>query len=100
MPTHPGIPQQLATTLRHNRVTRRQAMWLLGASSVGASLVSLQGCAQSPVTGETIVVGMSEAQERQMDAQVTPPPMFRTTIQPAGPPQGPSKPQGIHGKPV
>jgi beta-barrel assembly-enhancing protease len=72
MPTHPGISQQLAITLRHNRITRRQAMWLLGASSVGASLVSLQGCAQSPVTGETIVVGMSEAQERQVDAQVAP----------------------------
>ncbi|MDO9203074.1 MAG: peptidase M48, partial [Hydrogenophaga sp.] len=62
----------LANSLQRNRISRRQALWLLGASSVGASLASLQGCAQSPVSGKTIVVGMSEAQERQVDAQVAP----------------------------
>lgn len=56
--------------LRRNRVSRRDALWLLGASSAGLGL--LQGCANSPVTGRTIVVGMSEAQERQVDAQVAP----------------------------
>jgi len=62
----------LAHSLQINRVSRRQALWLFGAASVGTTLANLQGCAQSPVTGESIVVGMSEAQERQMDAQVAP----------------------------
>jgi predicted Zn-dependent protease len=57
----------LARSLERNRITRRQALWLLGA---GAASVS--GCATSPVTGETILVGMSEAQEKQTDAQVAP----------------------------
>ena len=35
-------------------------------------LASMQGCAKSPVTGDTILVGMSEAQERSIDAEVAP----------------------------
>lgn len=62
----------LARRLQSNRLGRRDALWLLGVSSIGLGAGSLQGCAQSPVTGETIVVGMSEAQERQVDAQVAP----------------------------
>ena len=71
-PSAPFAPLALANSLQRNRLSRRQALWLLGASSVGASLVSLQGCAQSPVSGKTIVVGMSEAQERKIDTQVAP----------------------------
>ncbi|MGD9870653.1 MAG: M48 family metalloprotease [Thauera sp.] len=58
-----------ANSLERNRITRRQALWLLGA---GAAEASLSGCATSPVTGKSILVGMSEAQERQTDAQVAP----------------------------
>lgn len=58
-----------ANSLERNRITRRQALWLLGAGAAGASL---SGCATSPVTGKSILVGMSEAQERQTDAQVAP----------------------------
>jgi len=65
-------PECLAKGLQTMRLSRRQAMWLLGASSGAATLAALQGCAQSPVTGQTIVVGMSEAQERAVDAQVAP----------------------------
>lgn len=78
----PGLPTMnqapasrfdaLARRLQTNRLGRRDALWLLGVSSIGLGAGSLQGCAQSPVTGETIVVGMSEAQERQVDAQVAP----------------------------
>ena len=57
----------LARSLERNRITRRQALWLLGAGAA-----SLSGCATSPVTGKSILVGMSEAQERQTDAQVAP----------------------------
>jgi hypothetical protein len=77
-----------------------QALRLLDGASVGAVLVSRRGKTQPPVTGEPSVVVESEAQERQMGAQVAPPPTYRTTIQPAATPQGPSKTQGIHGKPV
>lgn len=59
----------LARGLERNRITRRQALWLLGAGAAGASL---SGCATSPVTGKSILVGMSEAQEVQTDAQVAP----------------------------
>ena len=62
----------LADSLAHNRVTRRQALQLLGAGTLTASGVGLQGCAVSPVSGERILVGMSEAQERSIDAQVSP----------------------------
>lgn len=64
--------EALAHRLQTNRIGRRDALWLLGASSLTLGAASLQGCAQSPVTGRTIVVGMSEAQERQVDAQVAP----------------------------
>ena len=60
---------EMAASLTHNRITRRQALWLLGA---GSSAVALQGCAYSPVTGEPILVGMSEAQERSTDTQLAP----------------------------
>jgi predicted Zn-dependent protease len=59
----------LAKRLLKNRLTRRDALWLFGAAA-GAS--ALTGCATSPVTGERILVGMSEAQERAIDKQVAP----------------------------
>ena len=58
-----------AGRLLRNRVTRRDTVWLF-AASVGAA--SLQGCARSPVTGERILVGMSEADERRIDANHSP----------------------------
>ncbi|MFN3988299.1 MAG: M48 family metalloprotease [Rhodocyclaceae bacterium] len=67
-----SFADDLARSLTRNRITRRQALWLLGAGAVGAGMASLQGCATSPVTGQTILVGMSEAQERAIDAQVAP----------------------------
>jgi predicted Zn-dependent protease len=44
-------------------------LWLLGA---GVAAGNLSGCATSPVTGERILVGMSEEEERQVDRQVAP----------------------------
>jgi predicted Zn-dependent protease len=55
--------------LRRNRLTRRDLLWLFG---VGAAASSLGGCAVSPVTGERILVGMSEEEERNIDRQVAP----------------------------
>lgn len=64
-----GFRDELASSLARNRITRRQALWLFGASTAG---VALQGCATSPVTGKSILVGMSESQERELDAEVSP----------------------------
>ena len=62
----------LSESLRRQRLTRRHALWLLGASATATTLASLQGCAQSPISGERILVGMSEAQEKATDAQYAP----------------------------
>ena len=60
-------PHALAERLARNRLSRRDAIWLFGAATA-----SLQGCAVSPVTGERILVGMSEAQEAAIDQQQAP----------------------------
>lgn len=59
----------LSERLRRNRISRRDMLWLFGA---GVAASSLSGCATSPVTGERILVGMSEEQERQIDREVAP----------------------------
>jgi len=58
-----------ARRLRRNRLTRRDVLWLFSA---GVAAGSLAGCATSPVTGERILVGMSEEEERQVDREVAP----------------------------
>ncbi|MEZ5738710.1 MAG: M48 family metalloprotease [Burkholderiaceae bacterium] len=69
-PDH-GAPG-FAKRLNRGRLTRRDALWLLAVSTGAAATASLQGCAKSPVTGETILVGMSEEQERSIDKEVAP----------------------------
>ena len=59
----------LARRLQANRLSRRDTLWLFGAA-VGAS--ALSGCATSPVTGERILVGMSESDERAVDRRQAP----------------------------
>ena len=56
---------QLSNSLQRNRITRRQMLWFLGASA-------LSGCASSPVGGGSILVGMSEDEEKAVDKQVSP----------------------------
>jgi predicted Zn-dependent protease len=58
-----------ADRLQRNRLTRRDTLWLFAA---GTSAAALQGCAVSPVSGERIMVGLSEEQERQVDTQQAP----------------------------
>ncbi|WP_119157124.1 M48 family metalloprotease [Caldimonas tepidiphila] len=67
-----SLPAELALRLRRNRISRRDAMWLFGAGTTVLAAPLLQGCASSPVTGRTIVVGMSEDEERRVDAQQAP----------------------------
>lgn len=61
----PGFAQRLA----RNRLSRRDVLWLFGA---GTAATALSGCATSPVDGSSILVGMSEEQEKQVDRQVAP----------------------------
>ncbi len=67
-PPHPAA-HALGERLRHQRLTRRDTLWLFGAAS---SAVALQGCAVSPVTGERILVGMSREQEIAIDRAQAP----------------------------
>lgn len=67
-PPHPGLERRLG----QGRLTRRDLLWLLGASAGASALASLSGCATSPVTGERIIVGMSEDSERQVDKEAAP----------------------------
>ena len=64
----PGLPARLA----RGRLSRRDVLWLLAVSTGAAASSGLQGCARSPVTGERILVGMSEEQERAIDKEVAP----------------------------
>src|SRR5574343_990647 len=57
--------QAFAGDLLDNRITRRQVLWLLGASA-------LSGCATSPVGGGSILVGMDEEEEKAVDRKVAP----------------------------
>ncbi len=63
------FPAGLERRLQRNRLTRRDVLWLFGAAAAAGSL---SGCATSPVTGQRILVGMSEEQERQVDREVAP----------------------------
>lgn len=56
---------ELAAALQRNRISRRQMLWLIGVSA-------LSGCATSPVGGGSILVGMSEEEEKAVDKQVAP----------------------------
>ena len=57
--------QQFAEDLNRNRINRRQVLWLLGAGA-------LSGCAASPIGGGSILVGMSEDEEKAVDRKVAP----------------------------
>ncbi len=65
----PAEAAGLAERLRRNRLNRRDLLWLAGAST---SVTALSGCAVSPVTGDRILVGLSEEQEKAVDAQQAP----------------------------
>lgn len=56
---------ELALSLQRNRLTRRQVLGLFGAAA-------LSGCASSPVGGGSILVGMSEDEEKAVDKKVAP----------------------------
>lgn len=60
-------PLELASSLQHRRITRRQMLWLLGASA-------LSGCASSPVGGGSILVGQSRKERSPSRSRILIPP--------------------------
>lgn len=66
------LPAGFCERLRRNRLSRRDALALLTVATAAPALSALSGCATSPVTGEQIVVGMSESQEVQVDQEHAP----------------------------
>lgn len=69
MANTPAAHARLAQSLASNRIRRREALWLVSAA---VAAPTLSGCAVSPVTGQQVLVGMTEDQERQVDARVAP----------------------------
>ncbi len=54
------------------QLTRRDFLWLVSATTTGVAGGCLSGCATDPVTGEKILVGLSEGQEIQLDRENSP----------------------------
>ncbi len=67
-----SIPAGLGQRVAQNRVTRRDVLWLFGAGVAASATATLSGCAASPIDGKSILVGMSERQEREIDKEVAP----------------------------
>jgi beta-barrel assembly-enhancing protease len=64
-------PAALAQRLAANRISRRDSLWLFAAATAAAGS-GLSGCSTSPVTGKKILVGMSSADELQIDRAQAP----------------------------
>lgn len=64
--------RQPAVLIRSRGMDRRRFLWLMSATGVGLSTGVLHGCATDPVTGDRVLVGMSEAQEVSVDRQQSP----------------------------
>lgn len=68
----PSCPHPaLAERLQRNRISRRDSLWLFAAATAPVAL-GLSGCANSPVTGKKILVGMSASDERRLDLAQSP----------------------------
>ena len=67
MDTHPGL------RVFRRRMTRRDFLWLMAATTSGAVAVpQLTGCATDPITGERRLILMSESEEIAIDGQYAP----------------------------
>jgi len=62
------MEHHLGERVYERRMTRRDFMWLLSVSTVGA----VGGCAVNPVSGERQLILVSEAQEIQIDKEQSP----------------------------
>lgn len=67
-----SIPDQPPIVIRSRRIDRRRFLWLMSAAGVGLSTGVMHGCATDPVTGKSMLVGMSRSQEISTDRQQSP----------------------------
>ena len=66
------MTRQFGDRIYRGEMTRRDFLWLISAASVTGVVPVMSGCATSPVTGERILVGLSEEQEVSIDKQHSP----------------------------
>lgn len=58
--------------VRSRGIDRRRFLWLMSVSGVGLTTGVMHGCATDPVTGESVLVGMSRSQEIDVDQRQSP----------------------------
>ena len=67
------MAESLGDRVFRGEMTRRDILWLLGASAASvAAPPALSGCATSPVTGQSMLAGISEEEEVAIDRQQSP----------------------------
>lgn len=71
-PSTPAPPAHPALVRAPRTMPRREFLWLMSVAGAGLSTGVMHGCATDPVTGESVLVGMSETQEISTDRQQSP----------------------------
>lgn len=66
------MSRNFGNRIYRGEMTRRDFLWLISAASVAGAIPVLSGCAKHPVTGQSMLVGMDEAQEVGIDKQHSP----------------------------
>lgn len=56
----------------NRKLTRRDFLWLMSATGLGLTGGSLQGCATDPVSGKSVLVGLTPQQELALDQNQSP----------------------------
>lgn len=66
------MPTSIGERVSRGELTRRDVLWLIGIVSAPVALPALSGCAAHPVTGERVLVGLSEQDEIDIDRKQSP----------------------------
>lgn len=66
------MSRHLGERVYRGQMTRRDFLWLISATSATAAIPVVSGCATHPVTGERVLVGLSEADEVAIDHRQSP----------------------------
>lgn len=66
------MSDMLGDRILRRELTRRDFLWLMSAAGAGVAGAGLQGCATDPVTGKSVVVGLSPQQELALDQNQSP----------------------------
>lgn len=66
------MSHHLGERVYRGQMTRRDFLWLISAASATTAIPVVSGCATHPVTGEQILVGLSESDEVAIDRSQSP----------------------------